>query len=362
MAEPTPVPQRPARRFWGKHRVKLGLSLVIAAAFAWTLKRGGLPLLPARDALDRVSIPMCIGYLAMLAGVTTVRSVRWRHLLYPVDPTIPLRRIVAVSYIAFAAVLFMPLRAGEVVRPYMIRQKGKISFAAATGTVGAERVIDGLSLTLLLGICLQLAHPLDPLPDHIGKLKIPVATVPYYAYLSLAGFVLAFAVMSLFCWRPAIGRALVENTLGIVSKRAAAKVSDFVTTTADGLKFLPSIRHLAPFLFETVVYWTLNGLSMWVLARGCGIESITPVQAFVIMGVLGVGIVVPAGPGMFGAFQASTYAGMAMYFHDDVVLGAGAAYVFLLYVIQCVWVLLAAAFFMVLDRTAARDAIEAESS
>jgi uncharacterized membrane protein YbhN (UPF0104 family) len=101
---------------------------------------------------------------------------------------------------------------------------------------------------------------------------------------------------------------------------------------------------------------------MWVLARGCGIDSITLVQAFVILGVLGVGIVVPAGPGLFGAFQASTYAGLAMFFHDDVVLGAGAAYVFLVYVIQCIWTLLTAALFMVVDRSAAREAIEAESA
>ena len=47
---------------------------------------------------------------------------------------------------------------------------------------------------------------------------------------------------------------------------------------------------------------------MWILARGCGIENISIVQAFVVMGVLGVGILVPAGPGLFGAFQASTYA------------------------------------------------------
>jgi glycosyltransferase 2 family protein len=361
MTEPK-VPESSALRFWRKHRVKLGISLVFAAAFAWTLKRGGLPLLPPRAAFDRVSIPMCIAYVALLVAWTAVRAARWRHLLRPVDPDIPLRRIVAVSYISFAAILIMPLRAGEVVRPFMIRQKSKVSFAAATGTVGAERIIDGLVLTTLLGICIQLSHPLDPLPDHIGKLQIPVATVPFYAYLALTGFVLAFVLMSLFCWRPAIGRGLVEHTLGIVSKSLAAKVSDFVATTADGLKFLPSVRHLAPFLFETGLYWGLNGFAMWVLARGCGIESITLVEAFVILGVLGVGIVVPAGPGLFGAFQASTYAGMAMYFHDDVVLGAGAVFVFLLYAIQCVFTPLAAALFMVFDRSAAREAIEAESA
>jgi hypothetical protein len=75
----------------------------------------------------------------------------------------------------------------------MIRHKGKVSMAAATGTIGAERVIDGLCLTLLLGVSLQVTQPLSPLPDHIGKLAISVRAVPFYAYLSLGGFVTAFA-------------------------------------------------------------------------------------------------------------------------------------------------------------------------
>ena len=78
------------------------------------------------------------------------------------------------------------------------------------------------------------------------------------------------------------------------------------------------------------------------------------------MGVLGLGVLVPAGPGLFGAFQASTYAALAMYFHDDVVLGPGTVFVFLLYTISGAWHLVAAGFFLVVDRDAAREVLEAE--
>ena len=347
--------------FWQKHRIKLGISLVIAIAFGWTLERGGLPLIPPASAFAKVSVPSCVAYVFIFSGWHAIRATRWRHLLAPLAD-VPLRRIIAVSWIGFGAILLMPLRAGEFVRPYMIRQKGKVSIAAATGTIGAERVIDGLFLTLLLGICMQLAKPLDPLPDHIGKLQIPVAAVPFYAYLSLAGFVLAFALMGLFYWRPRLGHKLVEKTLGIVSQSFAEKAADFVHRTADGLKFLPNLRHFGPFMLETALYWFANGFSMWILARGCGIESITLVQAFVVMGVLGVGILVPAGPGVFGAFQASIYAALAMYFPDEVVLGPGVAFVFLIYIIQFTWHMLTAGFFLVVDRDAAREVIEAETA
>jgi uncharacterized protein (TIRG00374 family) len=355
------VPDKPAQRFWRKHGLKLIVSLFIAAAFAFTLRRGGLPIIPPADALRRVDVGSCVLYMLLFIGWNTVRATRWRHLLAPIAH-VPLRRIVAISWIGFAAILIFPLRAGEIVRPYMMRQKGKISMAAATGTVGAERIIDGLFITLLLGVALQLAHPLSPLPDHIGKLHIPVAAVPLSAYLSLAGFTSAFVLMGVFFFRPTFGRRIVEASLGVFSKPLAARVSEFVARSVDGLRFLPHKRYFGLFLAETTVYWLANGFSMWVLARGCGITSITIVQAFVVMGVLGVGILVPAGPGLFGAFQASTYAGLAMYFHDDVVLGPGGAFVFLLYALQCAWQLLTAGFFLLVDREAARLVIGAETA
>ncbi|MET0596218.1 MAG: lysylphosphatidylglycerol synthase transmembrane domain-containing protein, partial [Polyangiaceae bacterium] len=173
-SQPAPHPG-----FWQKHGVKLALSLVIAVAFGWMLERGGMPLIPPASAFANVSVPMVVLYVVLFLGWHFVRAARWRHLLAPLAD-VPLRRIIAVSWIGFAAILLMPLRAGEFVRPYMIRQKGKVTMAAATGTIAAERIIDGLCLTVLLGICMQFSKPLDPLPDHIGKLQIPVAAVPFY--------------------------------------------------------------------------------------------------------------------------------------------------------------------------------------
>ena len=54
-------------------------------------------------------------------------------------------------------------------------------------------------------------------------------------------------------------------------------------------------------------------------------------QACVVLGVLGLGVLVPNAPGFFGAFQLSVYAALALFFRSDTVLGAGSAYVFLLY-------------------------------
>lgn len=354
MAGDGPVAGEAPRALLGRLWVKLAASLGIAGAFVWTLQRGGLPLLPPREALARVDVGSCVLYFALLMLWYFVRAARWRHLLRPLAPGISTLRVIAVSCVAYGAILVLPLRAGEFVRPYLIRDRGRLSIASAMGTIGAERILDGLMLTTLLGVCLQLAPWLDPLPDHIGKLKIPVVAVPLYSYFALAGFVGLFVSMLVFHRWPALGRVIVERTLGLVSRRAAAAASEFVARLADGLRFLPDVRHVGPFLLESAVYWGVNALSFFVLARGCGLPGFTFTHACVVMGVLGIGIVVPAGPGLFGAFQASTYAALAMFYRDDVVLGSGSAFVFLLYVLQSAWHVVAAGLFVVVERRTRR--------
>ncbi|HYQ18814.1 MAG TPA: hypothetical protein VEQ58_23725, partial [Polyangiaceae bacterium] len=57
-------------------------------------------------------------------------------------------------------------------------------------------------------------------------------------------------------------------------------------------------------------------------------------QAFVTMGVIGLGSLLPAGPGMFGAFQVATYTSLAMYNSEQDVLTKGAMAVFGSYIVQ----------------------------
>src|SRR5262249_47584526 len=124
----------------------------------------------------------------------------------------------------------------------------------------------------------------------------------------------------------------------------------------DGLHFLGRGRDAGGFLVETTFYWGLNAFGMWILAWGCGVvhadgSPITFGEAAALMGMLGCTILIPGPPGLLGVFQAGIYAGMTMYFPTHIVTGPGAAYVFLLYLIQLVWTVASAGFFLAIDRT-----------
>ena len=315
--------------------LRLLVSLLIAAGFIWLIRRGGLPLLPHQSAFHRVSwwaLPACVGLILLS---TFYRTYRWVYLLRPISPNVSRWRVFAMGLIGFSAVFLAPLRSGEVVRPLLIARDGEVSFLQATGTVGAERVIDGLLLTLLTFIALWLAPPQSPLPDKLGDLPLPVSALPAAVYSTLLLFVVAFVAMALFYWTRGFARRTTLLVVGPISSRLAAWLTGTIERLAQGLSFLPSRANLLPFLRDTGLYWGLGIVSQWLLLWASGIRA-SLAQACVTLGVVGLGSLVPAGPGFFGAYQIAGFSSLALYFALPVVKSEGAAFIFMSYVVQFV--------------------------
>ncbi len=316
------------RGFWPK----LALSLVITAGLYLLLKHGALELMPAREKLARIDGSGIVLYVALFSAMHLVRAARWYLLLAPVQ-RVSLATVVRVALIGYMAIALLPFRMGEAARPLLIRRDAKLSAWAATGTVGAERLIDGLSISLLLLGALRLARPMDPLPDRIGDIEVPVRIVPSLALGAASTFAAGCLVMMVFYFRRAWAERVTLALLGRVSERFARWLSTRLAETASGLGFLTNPRYSAPFLVATLAYWLLNAASFWVLAEACRLSAIGYFQAIAVMGVVALGIVVPSTPGFFVAFQLGIYAGLAMYLSPDEVQGTGAIYAFYGYVL-----------------------------
>jgi len=342
--------------FLRRHAAKLIASAVITVGIVFTLQKGGLTLVPEGGDFAHVKWWAIPGYLATLIVMSYFRAVRWRFLLRSFAD-VSRKRVLAVSWIGFAAILLMPFRIGEIVRPYMIRDKGKVSMSSATGTVMAERVVDGLFLSIVLAIALVFVPTIAPLPEKVVGLPISVQQVRASGFVMLGVFTTAFVTIAVFYFARAWAHKATLAVFGLVSKRLAEKLAAIAEKLAAGLHFLGRGRDSAGFLAETSAYWFLNALGMWLLAYGCGVvhadgSPITFGESCALMGMLGCTILIPGPPGLLGVFQAGIYAGMTMYFPTSIVTGPGAAYVFLLYMVQLVWTVVSAAFFLFVDRNA----------
>jgi uncharacterized protein (TIRG00374 family) len=345
--------------FFRRHAAKLLASVIITVGIIFTLQKGGLTLVPEGGDFAHVRWVAIPAYLGTLVVMSYFRAVRWRFLLRSFAD-VPRRRVLAVSWIGFAAILLMPFRIGEIVRPYMLREKGKVSMSSATGTVVAERVVDGLYLSIVLAIALLFIPTIDPLPATVIGLPVSVQQVRTSGFVMLGIFTAAFITIAVFYFARNWARTMTLAVFGVVSRRLGEKLAETAEKLAHGLHFLGRGRDAGGFLVETTLYWGLNAFGMWILAWGCGVVHAdgTPItfgEACALMGMLGCTILIPGPPGLLGVFQAGIYAGMTMYFPTSVVTGGGAAYVFLLYALQLVWTLVSAGFFLAIDRSALKS-------
>jgi glycosyltransferase 2 family protein len=339
--------------FLRRHKGKLVASLLITLGIWFTLHKGGLKIVPEGGDFSLVHWWVLPVYFLTLVAFAWFRSVRWRFLLRGVAE-VPKSRLFAVSQVGFAAILVMPFRIGEFVRPYMIRTRPEdrhageraITMTAATSTVVAERVIDGLYLSIVLALALVFVPHVEPLPDRVVGIPVSVEHVRMGGFVMLGLFCVLFATIAVFYFARTWAHRTTLLIVGKVSMRLAEKLAGMVEKAVDGLHVFGRGRDAAGFFAETSAYWVVNALGMWLLAWGSGVvhadgSAVTLGESCALMGMLGCAIIIPGPPGMLGVFQAGIYAGMTMYFPTNVVIGPGAAYVFLMYALQVVFQLVA---------------------
>jgi hypothetical protein len=355
--------------FLRRHAFKFGASFLITFGIVYTVHKGGLKLVPEGGDFEHVRPWAVVAYVASLGAVAWFRSVRWRFLLRSIAD-VPKKRLFAVSSIGFAAILLLPFRIGEFVRPYMIRtrpgqQDGQrpISLTAATSTVVAERIIDGLYLSVVLALALVLVPTVVPLPDRVVGLPVTVAHVRMSGYAMFGLFTIAFVTIQVFYFARSWAHRMTLAVVGKVSIRLAETLAGMAEKFADGLHVFGRARDAFGFLAETTCYWTSNALGMWLLAWGCGVvhaDGSAPTfgESCALMGMLGCAILIPGPPGMLGVFQAGIYAGMTMFYPSKIVIGAGAAYVFLMYASQCAFQIVMGCVGLAMDRGGGLRALE----
>ena len=253
----------------------------------------------------------------IVTGITYVfRAWRWQSLLAPIGPT-RFSTAFRTTVIGFAASFFLPARAGEVIRPYLLARKEGLRPTAAFATIILERLLDLAMVLLLFGLFVFTVPP-GVLSGDAAQL----AHVKFWGGIAALAAVASLAVMFALAGHPErLGRAAgrVERVL---PARAARLVAQFVETFAQGLAVMRQPARLALALAQSVPVWLSIAAGIWLTSQAFSI-TFPYTGSFLVMTLLVVGVAVPT-PGQIGGFHAAYQIAVQTFFAapDDRAIGA----------------------------------------
>jgi glycosyltransferase 2 family protein len=234
------------------------------------------------------SLPSTPGELAFLAlaiglyGVATLgRAERWHALLEHNEVHASRADAYSLTAVGYMGNNVLPARGGDVVRVYLLSARTRAGIRAILGTLVAERLLDVLVLLVLfIGIASSRI-------GDAGKGAHPVLLL-----LAIAGPLTVLVVL----------------VLALRNHRLVRRAIEFVRPILAATRNLASAHGLA-LLGGTVVIWCFEAATYYAVGRAASIP-ISPVEAVYVMTITGLFLVVPAGPGSAGTFDAGVLVGV----------------------------------------------------
>ena len=232
------------------------------------------------------------------------RSIRWRFLLAPFADTAP-ARLYPVVLVGYTANTLLPMRVGEVARSYYLSTREPVAGSTALATIVVERVLDGLTILLLL-LLGALFLPLSQLTEHIGAaVSLPPVLVPLAALPFVAG-------LALIVWaavRPGtflgLGRLLTRRAPHRFRSAATGLTERFI----QGFEGLHRPGRLAGALLRSLPVWLAEVAVYYLVALGFGLDGhfgghrlLLP-AVLVVVALSNLATALPSSQGSVGPFE-----------------------------------------------------------
>lgn len=324
--------------------LRFGIGFAVSAVFIWLALRDK-DLAGMWQATLDADYRYVAGYFVVLLVIHMLRTLRFGVLLAPLG-RVSLRRLNRACAVGFMALIFLPFRLGELARPYMVSARAgevpegedPIPMSAAIAAVVIERVADGLCVASLLLVSLVVTAP-----DQIGD---DIEYVRTGGFLMLGFFTSVLAVLVALLWQRERAVQLARALVSRVSAPLADRVVRLLENFLGALRQLPGPAGLALFFVYTALYWGVNGGGMLLLASGFGLP-LEGLEVYTVLGVLVIGVMIPAGPGMLGTFQYFLLIGLGLFVPAELLGSEGAAYANVLWASQFLQMVGLGLFFLV---------------
>lgn len=275
-------------------RILLGLALGVAAVY---LASREIAFRDLPEALRSVRMPWLFAALAVTFSGHLFKAFRWRILLQSQGSVIPFGRMLRYVLAGQLTNLFIPGRAGDIGRAWLIGRQGAGS-AFSFGTVIVEKLLDlvvyaGLAAGLLL---------LIPLPVEV-RLSPPVLAL-------VAGVAAGALFIGVRYWQIVAG--FVLRLLFFLPKRRQDRVAGWLEAGGNSLNVFRGSSSFSGVVFSTIGIWIISWLTNEIVLLAFGLR-LPPTASLLLLIVLQAGISTNLVPGTIGLFEYLCVISLALY-------------------------------------------------
>lgn len=232
-------------------------------------------------------------YFFLLISISLVlislllKSLRWAWILRPII-YLDQRMIFPISSIGIAAITILPLRLGEIVRPYLVSRLKEIPFSSALASILFERLMDSLMIFLLLSIVVLLSS----LPEFVIK-------TGQVLFLS---FVVVLILLTYIYKNQERSKVLLNLAINFLPKKIKDLILKFFDKFFLGLLILSSPIDILRVIILSIILWVVYvsiANSMFQFHN----FDLPLIAAFSVVLFTFLAASLPAAPGFLGTFQ-----------------------------------------------------------
>ena len=249
-----------------------------------------------------------------------LRAYRWKFFLDPIKKS-SLRVLFVAQVLGFSAIYLIG-RLGEAVRPAYIARWERVTIVSQVAILLLERIYDGVAITVLLGLALYF-EPIRPRGAH-------AALALHRMHQGAAGIlILAAALVAALVLFRHYSETLIPWTaarLRFLPRRAGSLLNRLLLSFAEGLDVVQNWRDLAASGLCTIILWTLNTSTLWLVCRSLGgpLEDLSWRVAAVALFSAAAGLVLQL-PGVGGGYQLGVLLALTQIFHVGATAATSAA-------------------------------------
>ena len=315
-------------------------------------------------AFARAKYLYLIPSVALIGLLYVCRVLRWRLFLHHLQDVSYLS-LASATCIGFMSNCVLPVRVGELIRPFILYRREKMKLGHAIGSaLGLERVFDVVGLAVLLVVTWIILGAAQFSGDTIMSPSVDAADPPAKAQVTTSGGdasgnesvtteqVIRERVWAVWGWGLLLaglaGAGLIMFALLAVFPQTVLRVvemstqwlpvawhdrlMDFVQSVVEAMKFMRHPASIVLALLFSVLIWLLAGTATYTLSAsfdlGLGLGG-----GFFVAVCVAVAVALPQAPSFVGVFHVAAMTGAELFL---VPRSAAAAFAILLWAINVI--------------------------